>query len=61
MLPEFLFSIGASLENCNLSTSEEVLKRYAEKPTFGNALMAEALWMKETWVLPKEKKEMKDE
>jgi len=61
LLPEFLFSVGASLEDCSLQTSEEVLKRYAEKPTFGNALMAQALWMKETWVIPEEERQKKDE
>ena len=61
VLPRFLFSIGAALENCNLQTSEEVLQRYAEKPTFGNALMAQALWMKETWVLPTKERQKKDE
>jgi hypothetical protein len=50
IIHEFLFSIGASLENCNKDlTAEEVLERYANKPTYGNALMTQALWMKETW------------
>ena len=62
VIPKFLFSIGASLENCNLQKSEEVLQRYAENPTFGNALMAQALWMKETWATkPDKKKEENDE
>jgi len=61
VVPQFLFSVGESLENCNLQSSEEVLQRYAEKPTYGNALMAQALWMKETWVQPKEERQEKDE
>ena len=59
VLPRFLFSIGAALENCSLQTSEEVLQRYAEQPTFGNALMAQALWMKETWVIPTKERQKK--
>jgi len=62
VVPKFLFSIGASLENCDLQKSEEVLCRYAESPTFGNALMAQALWMKETWAMkPKEERQTNDE
>jgi len=61
VLPQFLFSIGASLEDCSLQSSEEVLKRYAEEPTFGNALMAQSLWMKETWALPNTERETKDD
>ena len=61
LLPRFLFSVGASLENCNLHTNEEVLMRYAEKPTFGNALMAQALWMKETWAIPQDERETKND
>lgn len=61
VLPRFLFSIGAALENCSLQTSEEVLKRYAEQPTFGNALMAQSLWMKETWVIPTRERQKKDD
>ena len=62
VVPKFLFSIGASLENCDLQKSEEVLQRYAESPTFGNALMAQALWMKETWAMkPEEERQANDE
>jgi hypothetical protein len=49
VLADFQFSIGSSLENCKPSTSEEVLLRYAQNPTLGNALMASAIQMKETW------------
>jgi hypothetical protein len=55
VVPEFLFSVGASLEKCDLQSSEEVLKRYTTKPSYGNALMAQALWMKETWDTSQEK------
>ena len=51
VLPQFLFSIGASLSNCKGLSSEEVLKQYGTNPTFANALMAQALWMKETWTV----------
>jgi hypothetical protein len=47
----FLFSIGASLEGVASPTAEEVLKSYGSKPTLGNALMAQALYMKETWTI----------
>jgi len=46
----FLYSLGFSLERCTVSLSSEgVLKRYASNPTFGNALMAQAIYMKEAW------------
>jgi hypothetical protein len=45
----FLFSVGASLAGVTNPTAEEVLKAYGAKPTLGNALMAQALYMKETW------------
>ncbi|MHA2065167.1 MAG: hypothetical protein ACXABY_12395 [Candidatus Thorarchaeota archaeon] len=48
VVAQFLFSIGASLEKCELSSSKEVLLRYASNLTLGNALMAQALQMKET-------------
>ena len=49
VLANLLFSIGASLENCDYLTSEQVLIKYANNPTLGNVLMAQALHMKETW------------
>jgi len=50
IIPEFLFSIGTHLEGCgSLQSSEDVLKRYATKPTLGSALMAQALWMRDNW------------
>ena len=61
VLPNFIFSVGAALENSSLQNSEEVLKRYAERPTFGNALMAQALWMKETWAIPNNERETKND
>lgn len=48
----FLYSLGNSIEKCDHNlTPKEVLMLYAKKPTFGNALMAQALYMKETWPL----------
>jgi len=50
VIPEFLFSVGISIEGCDDSlTSEDVLIKYAKTPTLGNALMAQALWMRDTW------------
>lgn len=47
---EFIYSIGASLESeYDLQSSEAVLMSYAEKPSIGNALMAQALWMRDNW------------
>ena len=47
---QFLYSIGASMEpEYNLQSSEAVLRSYAENPSIGNALMAQALWMRDTW------------
>jgi len=45
----FLFSMGASLEKHTPCNNEEVLQRYAQSPTFGNALMAQSTWMRDTW------------
>ena len=46
----FLYSLGNSIEKYDHDlSSQEILTLYAEKPTFGNALMAQALYMKETW------------
>ena len=55
VLSHLLFSIGASLEGCSSVTSEEVLKRYANNPTLGSVLMAQAIHMKETWFKPERK------
>jgi hypothetical protein len=52
VISTFLFSLGASLEECDPSGSDEVLMRYETKKTFGNALMAQGIWMKETWTVP---------
>lgn len=49
ILSLLLLSIGASLEGCDVIVSEDVLIRYASNPNLGNALMAQGLWMKETW------------
>jgi len=60
ILTRFLFSIGASLENCDISSSEQVLKRYASNPTLGNALMAQALLMRDAWSTPLKERKEKD-
>lgn len=46
-----LYSVGSSLEECEIDNSEEILIRYGENPTLGNALMAQAKQMKETWIV----------
>lgn len=51
-ISSFLFSVGASIEGVadkDLS-AEEVLEAYGSKPTLGTALMAQALYMAETWI-----------
>jgi hypothetical protein len=61
VLTSLLFSIGVSVEGCDVpSSSEEVLLKYSTRPTLGNALMAQAIYMKETWVKPEQGKERKD-
>ena len=56
VLSTVLYSIGIALEECDPpESSEKVLLMHAKKPTLGNALMAQALWMKETWQERKEK------
>lgn len=49
IISRFLYSIGAWIENIGDINSEEVLKRYATSPSLGNALMAQAIHMKECW------------
>lgn len=50
LLSQFIYSIGVSIEpESNLQSSEAVLRSYAEKPTLGTALMAQALWMRDVW------------
>ena len=44
-----LFSIGASLENCNSLSGEEISLRYLSDPTLGNALMAQSMHMITAW------------
>jgi len=51
----FLYSIGHSIESDPPKTEEQLLMRYAEKPTLGTALMAQALFMKETWQVKNER------
>jgi len=55
LMSQFVYSIGVSMEpESNLQSSEAVLKSYIEKPTLGTALMAQALWMRDTWNLEEE-------
>lgn len=49
VISDLLYSIGSSLENVDLQSSVDILMRYAQEPTLGNALMAQAIHMKETW------------
>jgi hypothetical protein len=59
VLINFLFSIGASMEEGVVSSSsEEILKKaYSEKPTIGIALMNQAIWIRDNWILKKEEEE----
>lgn len=57
----FLYSVGQSLEEEEMNTSEKVLMKYAEKPTLGVAMMAQALWIKENWKPKMERKEKTNE
>lgn len=50
VLSQFLFSVGSSIEKVEMESSYDVLMRYAENPTLGNVLMAQAMHMKETWI-----------
>jgi hypothetical protein len=49
VISTLLFSVGVSLEGCGNISAEKVLTNFATKPTLGSALMAQALYMKETW------------
>lgn len=61
VLTSLLFSIGVSVEGCDTPTSsEEVLLKYSTNPTLGNALMAQAIYMKETWIKPEQVEERKE-
>jgi len=55
VLSTLIYSIGHHLTKDPPQTSEQVLLRYAEQPTLGTALMAQALFMKETWSRKEEK------
>lgn len=50
VLSTLLYSVGVSLEGCGDIPAEKVLTNFARNPTLGNALMAQALHMKETWI-----------
>jgi hypothetical protein len=49
VLSLLLLSVGATLEGCRTVASKEVILNYAKQPTLGNALMAQSIFMKETW------------
>jgi len=61
VLIDFMYTLGASIENIIEISSEEILKQYANNPTIGNALMAQALYMQDTWLVLQEEKDKKDE
>jgi hypothetical protein len=61
IVTSFLFSVGASVAKCGaLQSSEDVLLQYSREPTLGHALMAQALWMKETWIDNQKRKDNED-
>ena len=45
-----MYSIGSSIEGYIPNSSEDVLLRYATNATLGSALMAQAMWMRDTWL-----------
>lgn len=50
ILSSVLYSIGHSISNCTKDlTSYEVMQMYTDNPSLGTALMAQAMYMKETW------------
>jgi len=56
-----MYTLGLSIEGIDNISSEDILKQYATNPTIGNALIAQASWMNETWLVPQEKKEEENE
>lgn len=50
ILSTVLFSVGYSLAGCSSElTSYQILEIYSANPSLGPALMAQAMYMKETW------------
>lgn len=49
VISRFLYSVGCAILNKKNLTAEEILKEYATNPTFGSALVAQALHMNEIW------------
>jgi hypothetical protein len=56
VLSSFLYSIGSSLSDKKYNTGEEILTDFALKPSLANALMTQAIHMKETWIVEEEPK-----
>lgn len=61
VLIDFMYSLGVSIENINEISPEEILIQYNENPTIGNALIAQALYMQDTWFKPQKEKDNKNE
>jgi hypothetical protein len=55
IISSFMYSIGYHLSSNPPKNEEEILLRYAENPTLDSALMAQALYMQETWKVNKGK------
>lgn len=49
LIQKFLYSVGASQTDKEFKDSSEVMLEYHGNPTFWNALMAQALIMKDKW------------
>ena len=61
VLARFLFSLGSSIEEVRPSdTSKDILIKHSEKPTLGNALMAQAIWFRDVWSTDTEREETQD-
>jgi hypothetical protein len=50
ILPLFLYKVGFAISDySDPPKNEELLMDYAKNPTISNALMAQAIFMKENW------------
>jgi len=54
LVESFLYSLGASIENKNYDKAEDVFIDYMANPTFGKALMSQALIFKDKWINEKD-------
>lgn len=61
VITSFLYSVGSALLDNPPKSHEGVLLRYANDPSFGSALMAQATFMQEAWVTKEIKKEKTNE